>query len=185
MLLQYIQYLSGGVIAIAGFLGAILAIIKFFETFTTAGKNRVAKREEKQKQRIQEISKHTADALIEQFKEHQEEVYGEILSKIDDISDRLDDVENINRAQNDMFKLLNEKVDKNEIDRIRYEILYFAAQLRHGSVDFTLNDFKRIFKIYKKYEDLLKANGLTNGQMDVEYGYIVECYNRLSRDGKF
>ena len=84
-----------------------------------------------------------------------------------------------------MFKLLNEKVDKNEIDRIRYEILHFAAQLRHGNVNFTLNDFKRIFKIYKKYEDLLKANGLTNGQMDVEYEYIVECYNRLSRDGKF
>ena len=53
MLLQYIQYLSGGVIAIAGFLGAILGIIKFFETFTTAGKNRVAKREEKRKQHIQ------------------------------------------------------------------------------------------------------------------------------------
>ena len=98
MLLQYIQYLSGGVIAIAGFLGAILGIIKFFETFTTAGKNRVAKREEKRKQCIQEISKQTADSLIDKFKEHQEEVYGEILSKIDDVSDRLDDVENINRA---------------------------------------------------------------------------------------
>lgn len=185
MLLQYIQYLSGGVIAIAGFLGAILGIIKFFETFTTAGKNRVAKREEKRRQHIQEISKQTADSLIDKFKEHQEEVYGEILSKIDDVSDRLDDVENINRAQNDMFKLLNEKVDKNEIDRIRYQILHFAAQLRHGNVDFTLDDFKHIFKIHKKYGDLLKANQLTNGQMDIEYGYIVECYNKLSRDGKF
>lgn len=185
MLLQYIQYLSGGVIAIAGFLGAILGIIKFFEAFTTAGKNRVAKREEKRKQNIQEISKQTADSLIDKFKEHQEEVYGEILSKIDDVSDRLDDVENINRAQSDMVKLLNEKVDKNEIDRIRYEILHFAAQLRHDTVDFTLDDFKHIFKIHKKYEDLLKANQLTNGQMDIEYGYIVECYNKLSRDGKF
>ena len=121
MLLQYIQYLSGGVIAIAGFLGAILGIIKFFEAFTTAGKNRVAKREEKRKQNIQEISKQTADSLIDKFKSHQEEVYGEILSKIDDVSDRLDEVENTNRAQSDMVKLLNEKVDKNEVDRIRYK----------------------------------------------------------------
>lgn len=185
MLLQYIQYLSGGVIAIAGFLSAILGIVKFWETFTTAGKKRVAKREQKRKDKIQEISKQTADTLVEQFKSHQEEIYGEIFSKIDDVHERLDDIENTNRAQSDMIKLLNEKVDKNEIDRIRYEILHFAAQLRHGNIDFTLDDFKHIFKIHKKYEDLLKANQLTNGQMDIEYGYIVECYNKLSRDGKF
>lgn len=184
MSLQYMEYLSSAVIAIAGFLGAILGIIKFFDTFTAAGRKRVAKREEKRKKRIQEISQETANVIVNQFKTHQEEVYGEILSKIDDISERLDDVESINRSQNDMFRLLNEKVDKNEIDRIRYEILHFAAQLRHGNTDLSIDDFKHIFKIHKKYEDLLEANKLTNGQMDIEYTYIIECYNKLSRDGK-
>lgn len=184
MILQYLQYLSGGVIAIAGFLSAILGIVKFWETFTTAGKKRVAKREQKRKDRIQEISKQTADTLIEQFKSHQEEIYGEIFSKIDDVHERLDDIENTNRAQSDMIKLLNEKVDKNEIDRIRYEILHFAAQCRHGVTVPTLDDFNHIFDIHKKYSELLKANNLTNGQMDVEYDFIIKYYNTLSRDGK-
>ena len=184
MILQYLQYLSGGVIAIAGFLSAILGIVKFWETFTTAGKKRAAKREQKRKDRIQEISKQTADTLIEQFKSHQEEIYGEIFSKIDDVHERLDDIENTNRAQSDMIKLLNEKVDKNEIDRIRYEILHFAAQCRHGVTVPTLDDFNHIFDIHKKYSELLKANNLTNGQMDVEYDFIIKYYNTLSRDGK-
>ena len=83
-----------------------------------------------------------------------------------------------------MIKLLNEKVDKNEIDRIRYELLHFAAQCRHGINVPTLDDFNHIFEIHKKYNELLKANNLTNGQMDVEYDFIIGYYNTLSRDGK-
>ena len=65
-----------------------------------------------------------------------------------------------------------------------YEILHFATQCRHGINVPTLDDFNHIFEIHKKYNELLKANNLTNGQMDVEYDFIIRYYNTLSRDVK-
>lgn len=184
MFLHYIQYFNSFVLAIAGFLGAILGIQKFFEVFTKKGRERVEARKNKQEQRIQQISEDTANKLMEKYSERQDECLGEIHERLEEVSERLDDIESVNRSQNDAVRLLNEKVDMNEIDRIRHEILYFASQCRKGAV-FSPDDFNHIIDIHDKYERLLKANNLTNGQMDVDFNFITSYYNTLPRDGKF
>ena len=73
--------------------------------------------------------------------------------------------------------------DKNEIDRIRNEIFFFASQCRHQVVP-TADNFHHIFVIHDKYMELLKTNNLTNGQMDVDFTYIKDYYNKLSEEGK-
>ena len=110
MFLEIAQYFSSFVIAVAGFLGAILGIQKFIDTYTAKGKARVAAREEAKKKKLQEISKETARALMDEFEANQEEVTGEILSRLDEISERVDDIEQVNHSQNEMFQLLNKKV---------------------------------------------------------------------------
>ena len=118
-----------------------------------------------------------------EFEAHQEEITGEILSRLDEISERVDDIEQVNHSQNEMVQLLNKKVDKNEIDRIRNEIFSFASQCRHQVVP-TADNFHHIFVIHDKYMELLKTNNLTNGQMDVDFTYIKDYYNKLSEEGK-
>lgn len=183
MFLHYIQYFNSIVLAIAGFLGAILGIRKFFETYTKRGREVLEARKAKQEQHIQQISETTANKLMEKYSERQEEYFGEVHTRLEEVSDRLDDIESVNQSQNDAVRLLNEKVDMNEIDRIRHEILYFASQCRKGAV-FSPDDFKHIIDIHDKYERLLKANNLTNGQMDVDFNFITSYYNTLPRDGK-
>ena len=151
MFLEIAQYFSSFVIAVAGFLGAILGIQKFIDTYTAKGKARVAAREEAKKKKLQEISKETARALMDEFEANQEEVTGEILSRLDEISERVDDIEQVNHSQNEMFQLLNKKVDKNEIDRIRNEIFSFASQCRHRQAVPTADNFHHIFIIHDKY----------------------------------
>ena len=165
MFLEIAQYFSSFVIAVAGFLGAILGIQKFIDTYTVKGKARVATREEAKKKQLQEISKETARALMGEFEANQEEVTGEILSRLDEISERVDDIEQVNHSQNEMFQLLNKKVDKNEVVP-------------------TADNFHHIFVIHDKYMELLKTNNLTNGQMDVDFTYIKDYYNKLSEEGK-
>lgn len=184
MFLEIAQYFSSFVIAVAGFLGAIVGIQKFIDTYTAKGKARVAARKEAKKKQLQEISKETAKTLMGEFEAHQEEVTGEILSRLDEISERVDDIEQVNHSQNEMFQLLNKKVDKNEIDRIRNEIFSFASQCRHRQEVPTADNFHHIFVIHDKYMELLKTNNLTNGQMDVDFTYIKDYYNKLSEEGK-
>lgn len=184
MFLHYIQYFNTIILAIAGFLGAILGIQKFIDTYTQRGKERVRRREQEREQRIQQISENTAHRLMEIYSERQDEAFGEVHERLEEVSDRLDDIENVNRSQNDAVQLLNKKVDMNEIDRIRHEILYFASQCRKGAV-FSPDDFNHIIDIHDKYERLLKANNMTNGQMDVDFNFITSYYNQLPRDGEF
>ena len=127
MFLEIAQYFSSFVIAVAGFLGAIVGIQKFIDTYTAKGKARVATREEAKKKQLQEISKETARTLMGEFKAHQEEVTGEILSRLDEISERVDDIEQVNHSQNEMFQLLNKKVDRTKL--IEFVMKFFPSLL--------------------------------------------------------
>ena len=71
------------------------------------------------------------------------------------------------------IKKVDEKVDVNERDRIRYEILQFSSSLRDGYRR-TDNEYTHIEELYQKYHDELKANSYITSEMD----YIRTCRNK-------
>ncbi len=66
---------------------------------------------------------------------------------------------------------LEEKVDENERDRIRHEILGFAYNLRDGKL-YSKDAFQHLQELYYKYCEVLKSNGL----ITEEYSYIRGVY---------
>lgn len=68
-------------------------------------------------------------------------------------------------ALNDKIDAVSKKVDTNEIDRIRYEILQFSGSLRNG-LKRTENDYQHIEELYKKYHEDLKANSYITSEME-------------------
>lgn len=82
-----------------------------------------------------------------------------------------------------LIRDLNKKLDKANkdivsilVDNKRNTIIDFASRVSNSSVLVTKEQFNRVFKIYKEYEDLISKNGLTNGEVDIAYRIIVESY---------
>lgn len=74
---------------------------------------------------------------------------------------------------------VDEKVDINERDRIRYEILQFSGSLRNGLTR-TENDYTHIEELYEKYHNTLKANSYITSEMD----FIRGCRNSIVNKNK-
>ena len=68
---------------------------------------------------------------------------------------------------------IDEKVDGNESDRIRYEILQFSGSLRNG-LKRTENDYIHIEELYKKYHEELHQNSFITSEIE----YIRSCRNK-------
>lgn len=66
-----------------------------------------------------------------------------------------------------------EETNKNELDRIRYEILQFSGSLRNG-LQRTENDYQHIEEIFEKYE---KKGG--NSYIHSEMEFIRDCHNEM------
>ena len=68
-----------------------------------------------------------------------------------------------------------------DINDKRNVIIDFASRVSNSDTIVTREYFNRIFKTYQEYEDMIKKEGLTNGEVDVAYHIIVEAYEeRLS-----
>lgn len=98
--------------------------------------------------------------------------------KIEGLSKTVDEMVQVNVEQNGEMARLNKKIDKNEIDRIRWELFQFARICRNGQKP-SHEEFIHIFKLHQKYNNLIKENGLTNGEMDVEYAFVEQYYLEL------
>ena len=72
---------------------------------------------------------------------------------------------------------LEQNVDTNEMDRIRWEVLDFANSCRNGRKH-TQDEFEHIITLVKKYEQLLEKLGKENGVFELEYQYIKELYQK-------
>jgi hypothetical protein len=71
---------------------------------------------------------------------------------------------------------VDEKVDINERDRIRYEILQFSGSLRNGLIR-TDNDYTHIEELYQKYHEVLNANSYITSEME----FIRSCKNGIGK----
>ena len=74
-------------------------------------------------------------------------------------------------------------IDK-DIDDMRWELLDFCSALTGGR-KYNREAFDHIFRIYEKYEMILKDNKMTNGFVDESMNYVKEVYHKNLEDGKF
>lgn len=105
---------------------------------------------------------------------------------VDNISMRdkwIDSVNNKLMMEDKLVRDLDKKLDEANkdivsilVDNKRDTIIDFASRVSNSSVLVTKEQFNRVFKLYKEYEDLISKNGLTNGEVDIAYRIIVESY---------
>lgn len=92
-----------------------------------------------------------------------------------DINKKIDDIA-------DQVNTLQEDVDANEKDRIRWEILDFANSCRNGRRH-SHDEFKHIADLHDKYKALLEKTGDKNGVFDTEYEWVQTLYKeRLEKN---
>ena len=71
----------------------------------------------------------------------------------------------------------------NNLERKRKYILDFCSSLSNGQKQ-NKEAFNNVFKTYKKYEDLLSANNMENGQAEESMKFISEKYQEFLRNGE-
>lgn len=82
---------------------------------------------------------------------------------------------------NDIKKLTQMFVEK-EIDDMRWEINNFATNVAEGK-PCNKDSFKHCMHIYEKYEEILKENGLENGEVEISMEIIEEAYKQKLKEG--
>lgn len=95
----------------------------------------------------------------------------------------IDSVNNKLMMEDKLVRDLDKKLDEANkdivsilVDNKRDAIIDFASRASNSSLLVTKEQFNRVFKLYKEYEDLISKNGLTNGEVDIAYRIIVESY---------
>lgn len=85
-----------------------------------------------------------------------------------------------------------EMLDKNNKDTLelllesmRSSIIGFASVVSDPAAPATREQFNRIFKIHKRYEDLIRENGLVNGEVTIAYRLILESYEQHMKNHTF
>jgi GTP-sensing pleiotropic transcriptional regulator CodY len=81
----------------------------------------------------------------------------------------------------DVVKVLEEVFVQNNRDRI----IDFATKVSDEKSMVSREEFNRIFKVHKKYEDFLEERNLTNGEVDIAYRIIADSYEGHMRNHTF
>ena len=71
----------------------------------------------------------------------------------------------------------------NNLERKRKYILDFCSSFSNGQKQ-NKEAFNNVFKTYKKYEDLLSAHNMENGQAEESMKFISEKYQEFLRNGE-
>lgn len=90
------------------------------------------------------------------------------------------EISKISQCVTDIDKRMLDK----DIDDMRWELLDFCSALTGGR-KYNREAFDHIFRIYEKYEMILKDNKMTNGFVDESMNYVKEVYHKNLEDGKF
>lgn len=90
------------------------------------------------------------------------------------------------------IEVLKEGMDKNTeitmslyIESKRSSIISFASYCVCPDNPVTREQFKRVFRIYAEYEEIIKDNDLQNGEVDIAIRIIREAYENHLRNGSF
>lgn len=109
-----------------------------------------------------------------------------------EVNEHISESERLRKEQDILMRELNEKLDKNNadtlsllIDNKRDTIIEFASKVIDESYPVTKEQFNRIFKIYKEYEEIIEENELSNGEVDIAYRIIEESYANHMKNHTF
>lgn len=109
-----------------------------------------------------------------------------------EVNEHITDSEKKRKEQDSLMRELSAKLDKNNADTLsllidskRNKIIDFASDVINENYPVTREQFKRIFKLYEEYEDIIENNGLTNGEVDIAYRIITEAYENHMRNHNF
>lgn len=103
------------------------------------------------------------------------EVYDEAIDKLRDT------LTEVTQALKDNTRMTEEMFVQSSRDRI----IDFANKAGNENAVVSREEFNRIFKIHKKYEDFLEERNMTNGEVDIAYRIIKESYERHMRNHNF
>lgn len=99
--------------------------------------------------------------------------------------------EQSNKLEQQLEKL-NDKIDKigetvlnQSIEDRRNAIINFAQIVIDENAPVTREQFNRIFKIHREYEDIIEKNHATNGEVDISIQIIRESYEGHMRNHTF
>lgn len=97
----------------------------------------------------------------------------------------------LNHETLEAMKDLRKKMDaldkdftQKQIDDLRWNILDFASSCRNHHKH-TKEEFNHVLDAHKKYEKILEAHGMQNGQIDEDFKYIQEIYNECMHEDSF
>lgn len=109
-----------------------------------------------------------------------------------EVNEHIVDSEKRRMEQDDFMRELSEKLDKNNadtlsilIDNKRSAIIDFACKVIDESYPVTKEQFTRIFRIHKEYEEIIKENKRTNGEIDINIRIIREAYEKHLKSHTF
>ena len=113
----------------------------------------------------------------------------------DNIRMRANWIKSVNESlkENDKWiKEFDKKLDKNNADTLsllienkRNTVIAFASKVVDENSSVTREEFTRVFKLYKEYEDIIKDNNLTNGEIDIAYHIIMDAYETHMKNHSF
>ena len=171
-----------------------MAIYKIISPMTNWGKKQREKKRIQRDEEVKEMARVIANEKRDEAQQTSQKIIDANNAKIEasfnTISEHFNKVDNqlanvmlINAEQTKTIEYMNEKIDTNEIDRLRWEIISFANSLRNDDgQSATLEGYNHVFDAYGKYEKLLEALGRKNGKIDNEYAYIKIMYNEFSKN---
>lgn len=189
-----ISIISNWIITLGAIAGALMAIYKIIYPMTIWGKKQREKKRIQRNEEVKEMARVIANEKRDEAQQTSQKIIDANNAKIEasfnTISEHLNKVDNqlanvmlINAEQTKTIEHMNEKIDTNEIDRLRWEIISFANSLRNDDgQSATLEGYNHVFDAYGKYEKLLEALGRKNGKIDNEYAYIKIMYNEFSKN---
>lgn len=82
------------------------------------------------------------------------------------------------------LKAAEMRIDENEIDRLRWEILDFANSCRNERKH-TQEEFEHILDMHEKYEKILMRQHRENGKVTRAYEYIKDIYDKRNENNDF
>ena len=189
-----ISIISNWIITLGAIAGALMAIYKIIYPMTIWGKKQREKKRIQRNEEVKEMARIIANEKRDEAQQTSQKIIDANNAKIEasfnTISKHLNKVDNqlanvmlMNAEQTKTIEHMNEKIDTNEIDRLRWEIISFANSLRYDDgQSATLEGYNHVFDAYGKYEKLLEALGRKNGKIDNEYAYIKIMYNEFSKN---
>lgn len=111
---------------------------------------------------------------------------------IKEVNEHISNSEKRRKEQDSLMRELSKKLDKNNADTLsmlienkRSSIIDFASKVIDDKYPVTREQFNRIFKIYKEYEEIIEENKLTNGEVDISIRIIAEAYENHLKNHAF